>query len=343
MDESNALKANHIGRQPVITARRVDIRWNEDMPVFAKEEFLRAVGDEYGWLGGFDERSELRCILPYTILRKAGFRLVRFRNQTIPCCRELDIAEERSFLNSAVTYFKGTGADMIIPSSNNAVFRTYPDGAYAAPYGTYVIDLQKEEETLWRGLNRTVRLNIGTAQRGGVLVRDGSELLDEAYDLICATFRRSKISFMSRSRFKTFATGLGEHGRLLVAVHAQVPQSFCLFGFSRHCAYAIYAGNVAEQHQGANKLLYWEAMRTFRSLGVRKFDFYGARIRPQPGSKQEGINLLKERFGAALVEGYLWKYTLRPLSGFVYSGMVRLIKGGDIVDLERHKLQVMAR
>ena len=86
-------------------------------------------------------------------------------------------------------------------------------------------------------------------------------------------------------------------------------------------AYAIYGGNVQHQHQGANKLLYWS--RHLRSLGVRKLRIYGARINPQKGSKQEGINLLKTLMGATLSEGYMWKYSLRPWRASLYSVSTR--------------------
>ena len=42
--------------------------------------------------------------------------------------------------------------------------------------------------------------------------------------------------------------------------------------------------------------------------------------------------------GAKLIQGYIWKYPLRPLRSLAYSYGVRLLRGGDIVDLERHKL-----
>src|ERR1700733_2417460 len=127
----------------------IKIQWNPSLPVFAKEEFLRAVGDEYGWLGGIDASETLRCILPYTVVRKAGVRLVRFRIETIPCGTEVEVGQEKSFLNSVVQYFRKTGADVIIPASTNAIFRTYPDCAVAAPYGTYFITLEKPESALW--------------------------------------------------------------------------------------------------------------------------------------------------------------------------------------------------
>jgi lipid II:glycine glycyltransferase (peptidoglycan interpeptide bridge formation enzyme) len=116
-------------------------------------------------------------------------------------------------------------------------------------------------------------------------------------------------------------------------------QSYALFAFSNACAYWIYGGSIHHHHEGAMKLIQWEAIHLFKSLGVRKFDFYGARISPAAGSKQESINLMKKRLGATLSEGYMWKYSLRPLRASVYSIGIRLLRGGDIVDQEALRLK----
>ena len=322
-----------------IRAEPIKIQWDPSLPVFAKEEFLRAVGDEYGWLGGIDESGRLRCVLPYTVVRKAGVRMVRFRIETIPCGADLEVLEEQSFLNSVVQHFQKSGADVIIPASNNSIFRTFPDGADVAPYGSYVVDLQQPEDVLWRNVSKKTRQNIGTARRDGVSIREGLEFLDSAYDLTRETFRRSKLPFMDRDSFKRFALSLGQNGKLLLAEYQGVAQSYSLFAFSTPCAYAIYGGNIQHQHQGAMKLLQWEAICLFRSLGIRKFDFFGARINPIKGSKQEGINMMKEHLGATLAEGYMWKYSLRPWRALLYSVGVRLLRGGDIVDQEGPRLK----
>ena len=323
----------------MIKAEPIPIRWDQSLPIFAKEEFLRAVGDDYGWLGGIAESGGLRCVLPYTIVRKAGLRMVRFRVETIPCSAGLDVREEKSFLNSVVHHFRSVGADVIIPPTNNTLFRTYPDGASPAPYGSYVIDLQQSEEILWRNISKTSRQNITAAQKDGVSVREGIELLDPAYDLIRETFRRSKMGFMSRDSFKQLALSLGENCKLLVAERQGVIQSYSLFAFSTPSAYWIYGGNILGQHRGAMKLLQWEAIRLFRTLGVYKYDFFGARIDPPKGSKQEGINTMKKHLGASLAQGYMWKYSLRPWRAWVYSTSVRILRGGDIVDQEAHRLK----
>ena len=86
-------------------------------------------------------------------------------------------------------------------------------------------------------------------------------------------------------------------------------------------------------------LLLWQAMLEFQALGVKQFNFTGIRINPEKGSKQEGIWNFKMRFGGRQVQGYMWKYSLRPIKFAAYSLAVRLLRGGDIVDVERHKLE----
>jgi hypothetical protein len=326
-------------RHGTIRAEPIKINWDPNLPVFAKEEFLSAVGDEYGWIGGIDESGDVRCILPYTIVRKAGLRMVRFRIETIACGAGLDVLEEKSFLNNVVQHFRKTRADVIVPPTNNTLFRTYPDGADPAPYGSYVIDLQQPEDILWKNVSKSTRQNITAARKDGVSIREGMEFLDPAYDLIRETFRRSKLPFMRRDAFHRFALALGRNGKVLMAEYKGFAQSYSLFAFSTPCAYWIYGGNIQHQHQGAMKLLQWEAIRLFRNLGVQKFDFFGARINPPKGSKQEGINLMKRNLGATLSEGYMWKYSLRPWRAWVYSKAVRVLRGGDIVDQEEHKMK----
>lgn len=315
----------------------IPIEWHADLPIFASQTFLKAVSDEYGWLGGIDDAGKLRCILPYTIIKKAVFRMVRFRVETI-CLDDITSEEEKSFLNSVVEYFRSTGADMIIPATTNTIFRTYPDGADAAPYGSYVLDLTQAEDVLWRNIDRIMRQNINTAIKKGVTISDGSTDLAAAHKLIVSTFQRSKLPFMPYGEFRNFVNGLGENCKILIADCNNIAQSYTVFGFSNYCAYAIYAGNIDNQQQGANKLLYWEAIRLFKNLGIQRYDFVGARINPEKGSKQDALGALKRRFGTKLKQGFMWKYPINPLKYNLYNLAAKWRSGGDIVDAERHKL-----
>ncbi len=320
-------------------ARKVEIDWHPGLSIYASESFLKAVGDEYGWIGGIDDSGKLRCVLPYTVIRKAIFRMVRFRVETIPLGEEIEVEKERLFLNSAVEFFRSTGADMIIPATTNTIFRTYPDGAVVAPYGTYIIDLSLPEKILWSNLSASHRRKVRLAMKQGVQIRSGMEHIEIAYTLVWNTFKRSAIPFMNYDAFKCMVSGLDENVKIFVADYQSVVQGCVVIPYSSHSAYYVYGGSIPEPITGAMNLLHWEAIRQFRALGVKRYDFVGVRINPEKGSKQEGLKMFKQRFGGQLVQGYMWKYSLHWLKFSAYSLAVRLLRGGDIVDQENHKIK----
>ncbi len=317
----------------------VEINWHSGLSIYASEPFLKAVGDEYGWLGGIDGSGNLRCVLPYTIVKKAIFRMVRFRVETILLDGELDIHEERRFLNSAIEYFRSIGADMIVPATTNTIFRTFPDGAIAAPYGSYIIDLRQDEHTLWSNISHKYRKEIRSAINKGTRILSGIEHLDTVYRLVRDTFKRSRLPFMSYDAFKRMVVGLGENARILIAEYQGSVQSCTVYHFSTYSAYAVHGGSIEKSASGAMKMLQWEAIRLFKQLGVQRFDLVGARINPQKGSKQEGIMLFKQYLGGNLRQGYIWKFPFCSLKYFLYFLAARVRSGGDIVDQERHKLR----
>jgi hypothetical protein len=322
----------------MIKAAEVEIAWNPGLSIYASEPFLKAVGDEYGWLGGSDDSGACRCILPFTIIRKGPIRMVRFRVETIPLENELSIDEERSFLDSAIDFFRSWGADIIIPATTNTIFRTYPQGAIAAPYGTYIIDLRQDEEVLFNNMSTSHRRKVRLSVKAGVRIISGTEYQKTAYDLVRNTFKRSSIPFMNYSGFDRMARSLGGNIKIMLAEHQGITQGCVVIPYSLHSAYYVYGGSIPNPITGSMNQLHWEAVRLFRSLGVKRYDFCGVRIDPERGSKQEGLKEFKERFGPRLVQGYMWKYPLRPVRAKVYSLGVRFLRGGDIVDAERYKL-----
>jgi hypothetical protein len=321
----------------------IEINWHPGLSIYASESFLKVVGDEYGWLGGFDNLGTIRCILPYTIVRKAMVRMVRFRVETILLDDMLTIEHEKSFLNSAVDYFRSIKVDLIIPATTNTIFRTYPDDAVAAPYGTFIIDLTQSEETLWNNLHSKHRNVIRNAIKKGVEIRSGAEHLNTAHEIIRETLKRSKLGFLSYEELKRFVLDLNANVKILVAVYQGVPQGCAVMPYSDYGAYYLYGGSISNPVTGATNFLQWEAIRMFRNLGVKRYDFVGVRIDPKKGSKQEGLTRFKQRFGAQLFQGYMWKYSINPRKFAIYNLAVRFLRGGDIVDHEHHKLDRIMR
>jgi Acetyltransferase (GNAT) domain len=324
------------------------VNWHPDLSIYASEGFLRTAGDEYGWIGGMDDTGNLACVLPYVLIRKAVFRLVRFPVQTILLRGDLAVDREQTFLKGVVSHFQDRGADLIMPSTFNAVFRTYPSGAAVAPYGNYLLDLKQEENDLWRGLHQKHRNVIRSATKSGVRVRSGWEDLEAAHELVLSSFLRSAKGRLGRARvrvrmnyesFRRQIEGFGEHVGVFVAERDGVAQSCAVVPYSARAAYYMHGGSIASPITGASNLLQWEIMRFLRARGVAEYDFFGTRLEPEKGSKAAGIARFKERFGGRLVRGYMWKQPLRRVKAWMYAMAADVRSGGDVVDQEGRRLR----
>jgi lipid II:glycine glycyltransferase (peptidoglycan interpeptide bridge formation enzyme) len=260
----------------------------------------------------------------------------------MPVNGDLDVAEEKAFLNSAMAYFQSIKADMVIPATTNTVFRTTPDGAIAAPYGTWIINLALPEDTLWSNLHSKHRNVIRNAMKKDVEIKEGLEHMKTAFDLITDTLKRSKLSFMNYNEFERFVNDLKGNIKIITAYSSDgILQGCAVIPFSLHSAYYLYGGSIPAPLTGATNFLQWSAIRLFRDMGVKNYDFVGVRINPDKGSKQEGLLMFKQRFGGQLVQGYMWKYPFKPLKYNIYKLAVRRLRGGDIVDQEHHKLLII--
>ena len=98
--------------------------------------------------------------------------------------------------------------------------------------------------------------------------------------------------------------------------------------FDQKRAYYSHGGSVDKPIAGT--------MIYFKNLGLEEYDFVGARINPPKGSKLEGIQLFKKRFGATLHQGYMWKYPIRPIKSKLFDSIYKIIRNsnGDIIDQE---------
>ena len=325
---------------------RTAIDWNPSLPIFASDRYLRLLSSEYGWLGAVDDAGELACILPFVIVRKAVLRLARFTVETIVLKPGFDGERETEFLNGAVNVLRSLNVDVIVPATFSSLFQSVPDGALAAPYGNVVIDLTQSEEQLWQAVHHKHRNVVRNATKQGVTIRSGIEHLETAYRLTLASFLRSARGPIQRRRvaarmdyreFCRHVNGLGEYVKVFVAEHQGVPQSAAVMPYSGHSAYYLHGGSVEKPLTGASNLLQWEAMRVFRQLGVQRYNLFGVRVAPDPGSKAEGIRKFKERFGGQFVSGWMWKCALHPTKYLLYEVAARIRNGGDVVDQERRR------
>src|SRR5438552_5038586 len=115
---------------------------------------------------------------------------------------------------------------------------------------------------------------------------------------------------MSGRKFNEETTQLAEHAETLVAEHEGRIHACAVIHSSRCSAYYMHGGTTDDPVTGAMNLLHWVAIKSLRARGIAEYNLVGARLNPEPASKQERILHFKKRFGGDLRRGYLWKYYL---------------------------------
>lgn len=314
----------------------LDYQWRDADPIYCSSSYLQSFNGQYGWIAGYIG-GNLRLVIPYTIKKKLIFKLATFHSAPVLITEQVTENEEKNFLNGCVRLLGKIGVDFCTQPPPHAVFRTCPDNAIAVPFGSYIIDLFRSEEDLWSGVHPKHRNVILNAKKKGVEIRFGTNQdILSVYEMLVQTMSRSSMSFVSRDTFLNMINSLAENIEVVVAYHDAKPIGCGVFPFSKYSAYYQFGGSVDSPVLGAMNLLHWEAMKHFKSTGIGLYDFVGARIEPKPGSKLEGIQRFKRRFGSTMHTGYLWKM---PLTNkyYIYNFLRRLKSGNmtDIIDQEQ--------
>ena len=316
-------------------AKFVDHIWNEYEPIFNSPKYLTLMGDNYGWIGGFDHTG-MRILVPYVIKKRYFFKYATFYSTPIIKGNQLTRDEEVCFLNDCISKLKKCQVDFCTQPVNHAIFQGYPNGSKYTPFGSYILDLTRSEDDLWKGMHNKHRNVILNAKKKGVIIEFYSaDSINVAYEIILSTMRRSNMDMLPRIKFSQIIESLDTNVCIAIALHEGMPMGCGVFPFSLFGAYYLYGGSTESPLLGSMNLLHWEVIKYFKKLGVKQYDFVGARLKPRPGTRLEGIQRFKQRFGATMQTGYLWKIPI-TYKYYIYAIILKLKTGwkGDIIDQE---------
>ncbi|MEY4468009.1 MAG: hypothetical protein RIR21_1802 [Pseudomonadota bacterium] len=307
------------------------------LPIVAESAYMKCKSSRYGWFRSGD------LLLPFVVERRVLFNRLVFTHQIISLRGKYTHAEEYDFLNGVVAAAGSMDIDFIYQPQATAVFSMAPKGAVTAPFGTYIVNLELPVEKLWANLHGKNRNVIKKAQDAGVQVSEGLQHLSACHTLIHSTMKRNHKLSVSLSELEKLRDNLAENVSFYVARKGDVVQGAAVIVWNTgHTAYYLHGGTSSSPFGGAMNLLHWQAMCDMKARGVREYDFVGARVNPPPGSKLETIQRFKERFGATMRSGYLWKYPLKPMRYAAFCLFARAnswvhgaVYKGDIIDEER--------
>jgi hypothetical protein len=317
--------------------------------VFATQEYADYLKEIQNcsviWFCGLVNQN-IQFILPFAVRVKYFFKRGEFLTATIHFDENSYIENERDFLDSIATLIKKKKlCDWIQQPPNWAIFNLVPDSSIYCEFGTYKINLLESAETeLFSKLKNNTRYEIRKAIKNNIVIKKGFEFLEDALKIFQEVSNYGGLKYPDREAIQIILKHLYPNIQLYVSYHNDIPQSCNLFFYNKYSHYGLYSAAVEKPAFGANYLLFWKMICDLKTMGVKYFDFVGARIYPEPGSKQEKIQLFKKHFGGALIKGYLWKMPVSKFKYNVYNYLIKIVFVikqktylGDIIDQEKNK------
>jgi len=322
--------------------REINISWKESQSIFSSPAFLSFYSNFYGYIGGF-ENNTLIMFLSYNKMYKSGFKYILLINDVVLLKKFIDDYQIKQFLNLFCDYFQNQSFDFIISNTAHSLYNVVPDNSLHVPFATYWINLKNSEETIWNNIQSRQKTVIRKVQKSSVEIRHGLRYSEKVYALIRETQARTKRQFMRIDDYNKLINIFNKHIEIFVAIKEGEIQGGAVIPYSKFCAWYLYGCSVSKPFPGSIKLLHWEAIKHFKRLGIKQYDFMGVRVNPKSGSKLEGIKQFKQRFGGEYRQAFIWKLPLRPWKYRLYKlalhvhflVMHRKIYEGDVIDQEQ--------
>lgn len=315
--------------------KRMKEEWN--LPSLIRPENLAIQSSDYGY---FYSES---YILAFNIIRRFGIKILRFTLGPISSDNIQKKETENQFLNRVVKFIKENKiADLISCPPPTGLFSSYPDKSEHCSFGSYIIDLSLNEEELFSKLHTKHRNVIRKAEKDGIIISNDHQYKEQCISLINETLIRQNMSLPSKTYLATIKDSADFD--FWVALKDDEIQGAAILSWTPgRSSYYLYGGSLVNPYTGSINFLHWSAIKLMKKRGVKYYDFVGARISPEPGSKLEGIQRFKSRFGSDFKEGYLWKVKINRFKSELYYSLIRLygliyhknIK--DIIDQENER------
>ena len=298
----------------------------EDLPriknlsILSTDQYLSVKSDDYGWF--VDENF----IMPFFIDKKLVFRRLVITHAPIKideAFNDVDGEKEQTFVDDIITYLdkNNTIADYIEKAQANVVFNKYPQKANVIPWGTYLVDINKDDEQLLASFHTKHRNVIRKAIKDGCIVEKST--IEIVQECITSTLTRQKVHAPSIDYYKKLKERIPENVEFYHVINDGKIDGVALVIYGKISGYYMYGGSAEHHHTGSVNLLQYEIMKDLRKKGVMQYDLVGARIIYEEGSKYEGIQRFKSRFSSKMLEGFSFNYILNP---FKYKLFMLLVK-----------------
>lgn len=218
-----------------------------------------------------------------------------------------------------------------------------PHNCKRIPFGSHVINLSLDVDNLMANMHSKHRNVVKKALSNNVRVDISScNLIDDYIFIDKQTWNRSNRLGFSRKYYLSKLESLPMNSFIAIAYHDDMPQAGALIYYNKTIGYYMYGCTIDKPVTGSANLLQWEIIKFLKAKNVKYYSFVGCRINEDKGSKYEGIQRFKGRFGGVLKKGFLFRYEQNHFMYRIFQLAMRIRTPGhtkykDAIDQEIHK------
>ena len=170
---------------------------------------------------------------------------------------------------------------------------------------TFIVDLAKDEEELFRNLNQKTRYNVRVAEKNGIQISVNSDV-DKFVKLQTETAKRNGFYLHPDNYYKAVFELFAKKNmaKIISAKYKKTTlTSWMLFKFKDTYYYPYGGSSSTHRNFMHSNLVAWEAIKLAKKDGAKFFDMWGA-LGKNPNEKDPwfGFHRFKAGYGGRLVE-----------------------------------------
>lgn len=196
---------------------------------------------------------------------------------------------------------------------------------------TFILDLSKSVEELWKGMDRKAgRWRIRKAEKSGVTIEEAKCVKDlmDYYRICLSTCKRLRIHPPSFQTFKALWKILsnGDNVKFFMAKHGSKPIAGRIVLRWLDKMWIWHGASLKEYWRlHANELLEWNLIKWGAENGVKMLDFLGIPCKENKKHPKYGLYLYKKQFGGKLVRHGEYVKDYSPLMSILLRRILRPI------------------
>jgi hypothetical protein len=265
------------------------------------------------------------------------------------------ISEEKSdnyhmdfFLNESINSFVDKYNIMWINQPEiGSNFSTYPSNSKYVKFGNYIVSLIHDEDALWSNIHGKHKNVIRKAIKNKCHVEiGGKELLNDYYSIDVKLRKRQNLPLLKLDYYRKLLENMERHTLISVCYCNGAVQGAAFFYRDNISIDYIYGNSIAKPLSGSINYLHWATMLHAKKMGIKEYNFFGARLLPDENKKYYSIQRFKERFGGELRVSYLFKivvnkymYTIFKTILFLKNIARKCENKKDLIDIEFDRLR----